>query len=336
MYRYTLADARNSGPLKAIAGVCSSSQKFSDLVNEAQRRLLRRGDWFDTDFQLRLCVSGCTIAWPRFVGAIRGVKFAGCYTQIATIFNQWYSFTNPYANNRWNLYGDNYGVLEDINMAPTFNDIDGTTGKLLRYYVVNNEDIGKTITINGTQYGGQPLQTQDSAGHFTNGIVIAAGAPYGTNAALVTRIESITRQATTGLAYLYQYDPTTNVLRDLAVYQPNETNPRFRRSKILNKPVNARGADANGICWTNIDALVKVEFVPVANDLDFLMIDNFDALKFMIQAINAEEANDEQTALVKITKAIQELNFELRNKNLDGQTSVYVNALSGRGIVNPI
>ena len=90
-----------------------------------------------------------------------------------------------------------------------------------------------------------------------------------------------------------------------------------------------------GICWTNIDALVKVEFVPVQNDVDFLMIDNFDALKFMIQAINAEEANDEQTALVKITKAIQELNFELRNKNLDGQTSVFVNAVSGRGIINP-
>lgn len=337
MYKYTLSDARNSGALKAISGVCSSSQKFADLLNEAQRRLLRRGDWFDTDFQIRLCVSGCTIAWPRFVGAIRGVRFGGCFTTPATVFNQWFSFTNPigYPNGYWNRWNSNAGVLEDINMAPVFNDIDGTTGKLLRYYVVNNEDIGKTITINGTRYGGQPLQQANSANHFTNGITIAAAAPYGTNAALVTRIESITRQATTGLAYLYQYDPTTNVLRDLAIYQPNDTNPRFRRSKIVNKPLSTNPPDANGICWTNIDALVKVEFVPVVSDLDFLMIDNFDALKFMIQAINAEEANDEQTALVKITKAIQELNFELRNKNLDGQTSVFVNAVSGRGIINP-
>lgn len=339
MYRYTLADARNSGALKRIAGVCSSSQQFTDLVNEATRRLLRRGDWFDTDFNLRLCVSGCIIAWPRFVGAIRGVRFAGCYNTGASVFNNFYSFVNPlvaWGNLYHNNYGTNSGVLEDTNLAPVFNDISGTTGKLLRYYVVNYEDIGKTITINGTQYGGQPLQTQDSAGHFTNGINITAAAPYGTNAALVTRIDAITRQATTGLGYLYEYDPATGYLRDLAVYQPGETNPRFRRSKILNKPVSFTQPDANGICWTNIDALVKVEFVEVQNPGDYLMLDNFDAIKFMIQAINAEDASDTQTSEARITQAIRELNFELRNKNPDQQTPVFVNAIMGGQLANPI
>jgi len=341
MYKYTLNDAMNAPELKAVAGVCSGSKDFISLVNQAQRRLLKRGDWFDTEFTLRLCVSGCNIAWPSFVGAIRALKFGGCFNQQASIFNQWYSFINPIAG-YWGGGGNGWGanwpssnpVIQDINMAPVFNDVTGTTGKLIRYYVVNYEDVGKTITINGTVYGGQPLQ-ELSGGVTVNGVTLTAAAPYASTSALVTRIDAINRQATTGLAYLYEYDPVANTLRDLAVFQPAETNPRFRRSKILNKPISLNPPDPNGICWTNIDALVKIEFIPVVSVRDYLMIDDFDALKFMFQAINAEEARDYTSSETNITQAIRELNFGLRNKNSDGQTSVFVNALSGRGIVNP-
>ena len=68
----------------------------------------------------------------------------------------------------------------------------------------------------------------------------------------------------------------------------------------------------------------------------FLLIDNFDALKFMIQAITAEAANDDQTAEIKISKAIRELNFELRDKNADDQMPVRVNSVIGRKIKNPL
>lgn len=340
MYKFTLQDAMNAPELKAVAGSCASSPQFISLVNQAQRRLLKRGDWFDTDFTLRLCVSGCMIAWPAFVGAIRGLKFAGCFNRPANVFNQFYSFTEPMAG-YWGRpgYAGNFGignaVVQDANMASTFNDVSGTTGKLIRYYVVNYEDIGKTITINGTQYGGQPLQELDANNNHLNGITLTAAAPYASTSALVTHIGPITRQATTGLAYLYEYDPVANTLRDLAVFQPNETNPRFRRSRILNKPLNTNPPDANGICWTNIDALVKIEFVPVVNVRDYLMIDDFDALKFMFQAINAEEARDYQSSETNIMQAVRELNFGLRNKNLDGQTPVFVDAMMGGGIKSP-
>lgn len=334
MYKFTLQSAIDAPELSDVSGVCAGSPKFISLVNQAQRRLLKRGDWFDTDFQIRMCISGCTIAWPRFVGAIRGVRANGCSNQPSTIFNNWFSFTSPSANWWGDRWSSNYATLEDINLAPTFNDVSGTTGRLIRYYVVNYEDVGKTITINGVQYGGQPLQ-ELSGGVTVNGVTLAAAAPFASTSQLVTRIDAITRQATTGLAYLYEYDPVANTLRDLAIFQPNETNPRFRRSKILNKPVNSSPPDANGIRWTNIDALVKVEFVPVANVRDYLLIDDFDALKFMFKAVNAEDASDYQSSEMNITQAIRELNFGLRNKNLDGQTPVFVNAIPGRGIVSP-
>lgn len=332
MYRATLADAINYGPFAEIAGVITASSQFIDLLNQAQRRLMRRGDWFDQDVQMNFCVSGDIIAWPRYVGAIRAFRFAGCHHQSpGSSFNNWYSFVSPAAHG-WNSWNSN-PVIEDINSAPTFNDITGTTGKQIRYYTVNAADNGAGITLFGNRYGGQPLQEIQGAA-TVNGLTLTAAPPYATNATLVTNIDAITRDATQGMAYLYEYDPSNGQLRDLAAFEPGETNPRYRRSRIKTRPLGyLQGQpDANGIRWTSVEALVKVEFVPVVNPRDFLMIDNFDALKFMIQAINLEEANDEQSALIKITKAVQELNFDLRNKNRDEQTVVVVDALMGRGI----
>ena len=331
MYRYTLKDARNSGPLKAISGVCSTSTQFSDLVNEAQRRLSRRGDWFDTDFTVNFCLSGCIIAWPRWVGGIRGIKAGG--RKPAHVFNHYYSFIGPHKRG-CDFKSD--VVVEDINPGPCTNEISGTTGKLLRYYVVHQSDIGKKIRVFGTQYGGQPLQEQDANGNWVNGMTITAAMPYGSSPTYVTGISSITRDETDGMSYLYEYDPTANTLRDLAAYDPSETNPRYRRSTIIGNGLKCGPPDSNGIFWQNMEVLLKVEFVPVEKENDFLMIDNFDAMKFMIQAIKAEEANDDKTAEIKIAKAIRELNFELRDKNPDDQTAIRVSPVMGCKIKNPI
>ena len=331
MYKFTLQDAQNSGPLVTVSGVCPTTQQFTDYINEAQRRLMRRGDWFDTDQVISMCVSGCVIQWPRWVGAIRGVRFGK--GKPANIFNNWFSFVGPHRRGS-GFHCD--AVIEDADLAPTANEVSGTTGKQIRYYVVLQADVGKTITLFGTQYGGQPLMELNSSQNWQQGQSISAGMPFGVSASLVTRIDAISRQATSGMAYLYEYDPTTGVMRDLAAFEPGDTNPRIRRSRIINKPFTHATPDANGICWTKIEALVKVQFVEVVNPRDFLMIDNFDALKFMISAIKCEEAKDYQSSETNIAQAIRELNFELRDKNSDDQTPVRVNSVMGCRIRNPI
>jgi hypothetical protein len=321
-------DAKESLALKAAANVCPSSAAFISLINEAQRRLMRRGSWFDLEQVVSFCVSGCVIAWPRWVGTVLGVRFGKCWIQTPSIYNNYWSFMGPHPRGE-NFRGNT--IIQDANLGPCANEVSGTTGKVIRYYVVHKADVGKTITLFGNRYGNQPLQ-EKTAGIWQNGITIAAASPFGTNAALVTRIEAITRQPTAGMAYLYEYDPDTGLMRDLAVFEPNETNPRNRRSRIANAPHGTK--DANGICWTTVEALIKLQFIPVANDRDFLMIDNFDALKFMIQAIKAEESNDDQGAEVKIAKAIRELNFDLDDKLPKKQ--VPVNMGFGRTICSPI
>jgi hypothetical protein len=330
MYSITLEDAQNNLGLTKVSGVCSTSDDFTEYLNESMRRLIRRGNWFDTEFVVNFCVSGCIIAWPRWVGAINGVRF-GC-SKPGQLFNNNFRFVGPH--HRHHGFHCN-AVIEDANLGPTANEISGTTGKLLRYYTTLSTDIGKGITIFGKQYGGQPLMEQIN-GVWNQGQTIVAAAPYGTSTTLFTSIESITRDATDGPAYLYEVDPATGLLRDLAMFEPSDTNPRIRRSKIVSRPWNASKADSNGICWTNIEALVKLQFVPVANPRDFLCIDNLDALKFMIQAIKAEEAQDSTNSEACILKAIRELNFELREKNPDEQTAMRVSPVMGRRIYNPM
>jgi hypothetical protein len=325
-FRFQLSDARNDLGIKSISGVCGSSAQLAQYVNEAQRRLMRRGNWYDTEWVVSFCVSGNIIAWPRWVGSVNGIRFGK--GRPGQLFNNNYSFVGPHLRHS-GFHCDT--VIEDANMGPCANEVSGTAGKLIRYYVVNPADVGKTITLYGSQYGAQPLQ--DSTG--AAGLSLTAANPYGASTTLVTRIDSVVRQATIGMAYLYEFDPTANTLRDLAAFEPGETNPRIRRSIIHNKPYNRDQADANGICWTTMEALIKLEFIPVVNDRDFLMIDNLDAIKFMIQAIKAEEANDEQTAELKISKAIRELNFDLRDKNGDDQMPIRVNSVLGSRIRNP-
>jgi hypothetical protein len=339
-YQYQLIDAKNSGALRNIAGVAVASPAFIDLVNEAQRRLMRRGNFYGMEQVIRICTSGCYIVWPKYVGTVMAVRFCHQHGIPPLMQNNWYSFIGSNAGSFSGYHGTagSYGthgftsqiVIEDAGTVPTQNDIVDTTGKQIRYQVVQANDLGKTITLYGKQYGAQPLQELVS-GVWQNGVTLTAATPYAATTQLVTQIESVTRQATQGMAYLFEYDPTTTALRNLATYEPNETNPRYRRSKVFGMPCGT--ADANGIKWRQLEALVKLEFVPVSNDRDFLLIDNFDAIKFMIQAIKFEEANDDQNAEIKITKAIRELNMESSDKNPDEQTAIRV-SLTGSTLRN--
>src|SRR5208282_1550372 len=155
MYQTTLADAQNELSLIKVSGVCATSPDFIDYVNRAQRRLMRRGKWFDTEWIMSFSVSGCIIAWPHWVGSVNGIRFGK--GKPGQLFNNNYSFVGPH-HRASGFHSD--AVVEDANLGPTANEVSGTTGKYIRYYSVLTSDVGKTITIFGTQFGGLPLQEQ--------------------------------------------------------------------------------------------------------------------------------------------------------------------------------
>ena len=330
-YVYQLSDARADIGIRNVAGTCANTDEFADLINRVTRRLLKRGAWFGTEVLVKLCVYGCHVVWPRYVGTVMGARFCGVAN--TEIRNNWYAILRPF-----NCSNFRAGVtMYDDGLVPTYNEISGNTGKLLRYHVVKTNDLNKSITFYGKKFGGQPLQEQDSEGQWINGLTLWSATPVAQTSTLVTHLSSVTRMATEGMTYLYEYDPATTTLRDLAVYEPNETNPQYRRSRIdgiCNIPYRE---DEHGRHVRNLEALVKLEFIPATNDRDFLLIDDFDALAFGIQAIKFEEAQDPDNAEKYWTKAIRELNFELRNKSPGDQFTTQVRVMgSNRVITNPI
>ncbi len=347
-YRRQLADARADIGIRNVSGACADSAEFVYQVNSVTESLMKRGAWWGSEVVMRICIFGCEIVWPNYVGTVMGIRTCGGQIDVR---NGWYAIMGPsWCYNNWggtewgyaNWNGTGYGgpinaTAFDSNTSPVQSQITGNTGKLLQYSIVKPQDYGKTITIFGKQYGGQPLQELDANGDWINGLTITAAYPVAQTTVLVTKIDQVTREATQGMTYLLEYDPATGLRRMLSAYAPNETNPQYRKSTIRNWTALPFETDSNGNRMNTIEAMVKLEFIPVVNDRDFLLIDDFQALKSGIQAYKLDEQGDQAGAAGKWAQAISELNFESRNKNPGNEFVTQVRVMgSNRTVSNPI
>lgn len=422
-YQKQLIDAKDDTAIKNISGVSTDSAEFVALVNEAQRRLMKRGNFYGMTQTMQLVFQGNCLAWPREVGTVLGIRKCN---SIIPLRNNWYQFTPNFsgASEAW----EPVSVFEDINPSPIFNPIyGGGNGVKVTYIVSNPNDIGKTCTIYGRKYGYQPLQEKSGSvwvdGLTTTAIqgggvfealgdnLVAANASYSlptglysitgltigdtyvfypganeggvtpiandftaaattysiqgrqknhtlpvsdwnvypvtarlypTTPVLITEINAVVREATEGMAYLYQYDATAGTTLQLAAFYPGDTNPIYRRSVIRGfcerfRSTACDSTSSTTAVYNRIEVLCKLKFIEAKSDRDWLFVDDFDALKFAIQAIKCEEANDHQTAETLISKAIRELNFGDRDKMPNWQTSIAVNTMSSNHqIYNPM
>ncbi len=324
-----LIDARSDYGIRTAAGVCNNGAQFADLIDSSEEQLMKRGAWFGSEVLMRLCVHGCDVVFPRRVGTVKGLRFCGeNYTPIQ---NNWWFIIGGRCDN----FQPNTRAIDTGENVPIFSQVTGTTGKFIRYHVVKAQDIGKTITIYGKQYGAQPLQ-ELVAGAWQPGVTITAATPFAQTTALVTKIDSVVREATQGMAYLYEYDTATMLLRMLAMYEPNETNPAYRRMRIPQMSCRAHSTDANGISTWQMEALVELQHIKIEHDYDFLIIDDFAALRYAVQARKLEEAGDFQSAEAFWDKAIRELNYRDRQKSPSDQLSVRVNVFGSNRVLTSL
>lgn len=334
-YTLRLIDARNDIGIRNVSGVCTDSAEFASQVNAVTRRLMRRGGWWKTEVLMRICIQGCRIVWPRQVGTVLGIRF--CRHGAIQIKNNWwaiYGYKSCNDRDQWSADA----VARDADTSPCFNEITGNTGKYIRWNVVKRNDVGKTMRIYGTQFGGQQLQEKNSNGDWVPGLTIVAAAPYAITTTLVTKITAIVIEGgMQGMNYLYQVDPTSGDLLMLGEYQPGETNPSYRVSRIENVCAVCATTDSYGREMRYGDALVKLEFIPALTDDDWILLSNLDALKIGIQALRLEENNDDVQAQVKWALAIKELNMEVRDRDPSYQTVIVTNDFgSFCPVTNPI
>lgn len=333
-----LADARNNLGIREVSGVCNDGDKFRDQINEVTEQLMIRGGWVGLEVLMRFCLTSCDVVFPRIVGTVIGAR--SCCGDMP-IRNPWYEIAGSCS---CPFYGTS--MLRDNGFVPTYNKISGTTGKRVAYHVIHNDDIGRAITIYGTKAGGLPLQTKQADGTWVDGVTITAFSAGGAvlpamTVDLVTNITSITREATSGMTFLYEYGPDkngVNALRDLAQFQPNELRPQYRSMRISTWPGFTKRTDADGRVFSQLEIMAKLEFIPLVNEWDFLLIDSYSALRYGIQAYKKDVSGDAEGAESFWLKAIRDLNFTDRNKSPSNQLSVRVSFDTRHGCVltNPV
>jgi hypothetical protein len=125
---------------------------------------------------------------------------------------------------------------------------------------------------------------------------------------LIRRVDRIIKSPTVKYIWGYQFDGANRY--PLAVYQPSETLPEYRTSKILSS-----GCGTNCNNWpSQIEAFVKLKFIPAKAPDDLILIDNLDALALGMQATKLSDAYASQESEQMMSRAIRDLNLDLRDK----------------------
>jgi hypothetical protein len=331
MDRLRLADLRP--PVARVLNECTTSTRVRDVLNEAHRRLVRKGRWYGTIQRYQICVSntGC-LTWPRAIETIEGYWLCKC---AGIIRNGWYetSLAGP-------------GLLDDANCtntlldrgtSATFNDIDNNHS-LVQVVSDVAESAGKRILIRGYDENNNWVRTQDS-GVWIDGEYVQITNANRFTANNFFKITEVIKDSTNGAVRLWQYDTTLGTAtKQLAYYEPDETVPIYRNSLI---PALAHQThDSSSDCEsTTLTVIAKLRHIDVVNDNDFFLLGNMAALKLMSQAILKEERNLPDEATFYEAKAVKELQDELSSYEGDGQVPTIKMEGSntwGGNVLNPV
>ena len=314
----TFGTFKHGGTAKRLAGVCVGSPQFVSYTNGAVDQLLRRGNWYTSFRTVRGCVYNGCVTWPRQVQTILSIRNSGQYQRV---FNKWFNFLpmndrdHGYFYRDWHLGGmRERGRTVTDGTSPVFNPIAPGHDLPIRFYIDSPTDLGKTITLIGIDCNGQFIRTQRKDGTVQDGIQLTFALPYVQTPYAMRHIQRVVKDETNYNVRGYQVLPDGTML-ELALYEPSETSPEY----ITTQTSRTHNRVWNGCCEGEVEALVKIKFVPVKYDNDLLLIDNETALANMVMAVRFKEMGDLTNARGYEVEAMRELNYQMRNVFPDEQ-----------------
>lgn len=304
--KLTLGDARAT--IGRVMGVCSTDSRIPDILNEAVQRLISRGKWVGTTARYRICVNSGCITWPRQIETIE--SFAIC-DRPGIIRNEWFEFVQDGPGVM--AHDENWGnLLIDRGTAISFDDFNGTNKKI-RVYADVAESADAKLFVQYYDSNANWKRTLVS-GSWVNGeyITISTTPQNSESHVLTGGWVGVQKPVTNGVVRVYEYDTVTGAQRPLAIYEPDETRPEYRRSMIPGLSDMPACDDSSTGCTSKaVTVMAKLKFIPVSADTDLLLIGNLPALKDMVQAILKRERNLLGEAAAYEVSAINELQQEL-------------------------
>lgn len=305
--RLTLSQAKSSR-IPVVLGMCSSDSRFVAYLNEAMERLLHKGKWVGTYGRYHFCVEDGCITWPRQLATIEGVAVCDGPVQIR---NEWFEFIE---NGPGLIKECTSGscitcgglMLVDRGYYPTFKDVTGTTKKI-RIYPDLTADVGKRILLQGLDENGNQIRTLDGT-TYVDGEYVTLAMPSVTSTKFFSALTGVQKPETNGVIRLYSFNTTNSTQEAIAVYEPDELVPMYRRSFISGLPEPSDDCDT-----INVQVIAKHAFIQVKNDTDYLAVPNLAALKEMCMSLKKAEDNLFQEAEMYEGRAIRELERQLEH-----------------------
>lgn len=316
----TYSEAQQSRALR-ISGVCSTSPQFGDLLNDATRLLIKRGNWTSTIQFCNACIYGDIVTWNRYVNTVLALDVCGRPTQPVNMWHDWLPPGDEEARSRfrhWRHHGRGNLDTVQLGTSPVFNQINPNEPQFIQVFPTDPQDNGKTITILGLDQNSQPVLSPRTDGTIQPGEKIIIQTPYSVSKNVFTRVDRVVKDQTRGRLNVFQFDAVLSILLPLAIYEPNETAPQYQQTRVP-RFHNARGC---GCSPNMVRAMVKIQFVEVQNPDDLVQIDNLDALALAMQSVKHSDAYDHAGAEAAMARAVRDLNYQLRDKFPLEQTTV--------------
>jgi len=132
----------------------------------------------------------------------------------------------------------------------------------------------------------------------------------------------VRKPVTSGHISLYTLDPETFQMYFLAKYLPHETNPRYRRYRITS-PDYKYGSSVLAWC--------ELGYVPQNHPDDVLIIQNIDAIKMMVMALEMENERDFQMAKAYESDAYRLIEDQRNSERTHDYNSIQVSEAYGFG-----
>jgi hypothetical protein len=150
------------------------------------------------------------------------------------------------------------------------------TPQTIRVYAANSADAGLVVLIQGKDQNGKEVLYVDAiSGQSGFGESIALASPFADSVNLYSSLYGLQKDKTFGEVQVFQVDPATGVESPLVVMGPGEQVAQYRKYFVNGLPKQCCNTPGGVI---QVLAQCKLDFIPVAADTDYLMIQSVPAL----------------------------------------------------------
>ena len=268
------------------SGTCSDDRAYK-AVNQARRLLWNKRAWTTQEEYVQICcVNDCFTLPARY----EQIKLAWIGNDTASLADEWFNATNAFA-----LHADHSchrGIIEVGGLHVLFRD-----------YTTHPYQIG--IVAEDVDDAGVELmfEVQDQYDTYHKVNLFAQPSPnFSKSDLLIKGVRAVTKPVTKGRIRVYAYDMELQARTLIAIYQPNDAHPTFRRFKAP-RTCECITLYASKKYFDLTDPNELVEFIP-------------DAMIYAVLALNSRENRKAQEFMSNLALAVQEQEKEMEGTEI--------------------